>query len=45
MCILLKIGVTAWAAIVIAALILIIMALGKIRKRYPEKERKPLKKI
>jgi uncharacterized membrane protein (DUF373 family) len=45
MFILLKIGVTAWAAIAIAALILIIMALGVIRKMYPEKKRKPLKKI
>ena len=45
MFILLKIGGTAWAAIAIAALILILVAAGAIRKRYPEKKRKPLKKI
>jgi hypothetical protein len=45
MFILLKIGGTAWAAIVIVALILIFIVLGVIRKIYPEKKRKPLKKI
>jgi hypothetical protein len=45
MFILLKIGVTALAAIVIASLVLIFVVVGAIKKRYPEKERKPLKKI
>jgi len=45
MFILLKIGVTALAAIVIAALILIVLAAGVIRRIYPEKKRKPLKRI
>ena len=42
---LLKISGMAWAAIVIAALVLIFVVLGAIKKRYPEKERKPLKRI
>jgi uncharacterized membrane protein YraQ (UPF0718 family) len=45
MFILLKIGWTACAAIAIAALILILVAGVVIRKMYPEKRRKPLKKI
>ena len=42
---LLKISGTVWAAIASAALILILVAAGVIKKRYPEKKRKPLKKI
>jgi Na+-driven multidrug efflux pump len=42
---LLGISGMAWAAIVIAALILIVAAFGVIKKRYPEKPRKPLKRI
>jgi hypothetical protein len=45
MFILLKIGWTALAGIAIAVLILILVAVGVIRKKYPEKKRKPLKKI
>ncbi|MFZ0033974.1 MAG: hypothetical protein WAK60_03155 [Sedimentisphaerales bacterium] len=45
MFILLKIGVTAVAAIAIAALILIVLVAGAIKRRYPEKKRKPLKRI
>jgi len=45
MFILLNIGWTAWAAIAMAALILILVAARVIRKMYPEKKRKPLKKI
>jgi hypothetical protein len=42
---LLKISGMAWVAIVIAAVILITMVFGAIKKKYPEKGRKPLKKI
>jgi hypothetical protein len=42
---LLNIGGTGWAAIAISALILILVAAVVIRKKYPEKKRKPLKKI
>ena len=45
MFILLNIGGTAWAVIAVAALILILVAGVVIRKIYPEKKRKPLKKI
>jgi hypothetical protein len=45
MFILLNIGWTALAAIAMAALILILVAALVIRKIYPEKKRKPLKKI
>jgi hypothetical protein len=45
MFILLKLGVTAWAAIGLGALILILLAFGAIKKMYPEKKRKPLKRI
>ena len=45
MFILLKIGITALAAIVIAALILIFVVFGAIKKRHPEEGRKPLKKL
>jgi threonine/homoserine efflux transporter RhtA len=42
---LLGIGGTTWAAIAVGALILILIIVGVIRKIYPEKKRKPLKKI
>ena len=45
MFILLGISGTAWAVIAVAALILILVAGVVIRKIYPEKKRKPLKKI
>ncbi len=35
----------AWVAIVIGALIVIVFVAGIIRKFFPEKPRKPLKKI
>lgn len=35
----------AWAAIAIAAVILIVVVVGAIKNRYPEKQRKPLKKV
>jgi hypothetical protein len=41
----LLIGGTAWAAIVGAALILILVAAGLIKKMYPEKQHKPWKKV
>jgi len=45
MFILLGIGGTAWVGIAIGALILILIIVGAIMKMYPEKKRKPLKKI
>ena len=45
MFILLKFGGTAWAAIAVVALIVIFVAIGVIRRIYPEKKRKPLKRI
>jgi hypothetical protein len=45
MFILLNLGVTTWAAIALAALILIVFAFAAIKKMYPEKKRKPLKRI
>ena len=44
MFILLGLGVTAWAAIALGVLILIVFAFGAIKRMYPGKERKPLKK-
>ena len=45
MSILLKIGGTAWAGIVVVALVLILVAAGAIKKMYPEKTHKPWKKM
>ena len=45
MFILLGISKTAWVGIALGALILILIIVGAIIKRFPEKERKPLKKI
>ena len=42
---LLGIGATAWVGIGIGALILILVIVGAIMKMYPEKKRKPLKRI
>jgi hypothetical protein len=42
---LLGIGGTAVAAIIIGVLILIVLAFGVVKKFFPEKPRKPLKKI
>ena len=42
---LLGIGATAWVGIGIGALILILIIAGAIRRMFPEKERKPLKRI
>jgi threonine/homoserine efflux transporter RhtA len=42
---LLGIGATAWVGIGIGALILILIIAGAIRRKFPEKERKPLKRI
>jgi hypothetical protein len=44
MFILLGLGVTTWAAIALGALVLILLAFGAIKRMYPGKERKPLKK-
>lgn len=45
MFILSKIGGTAIAAIVIAALIAIVAVLGGIKRFFPEKPRKPLRRV
>jgi hypothetical protein len=42
---LLGIGATAWVGIGIGALIVILIIAGVIRRKFPEKERKPLKRI
>ncbi len=42
---LLAIGGTALAAIIIGVLILIVLAFGVVKKFFPEKPRKPLKRI
>ena len=45
MFILLKISGMAWAAMAIVALILISIVFGAIKKFFPEKKRKPLKRM
>ncbi len=45
MCILLKISGMALTAIIIAAVILIVLVFGAIKKYFPEKPRKPLKRM
>jgi hypothetical protein len=45
MFILLKIGLTAVAAVLLAAIILISIAATVLRRMHPEKKRKPLKRI
>jgi uncharacterized membrane protein len=46
MFILLKIGGTAWAGIAVVAIILILVAVGVIKKKmYPEKMHKPWKNM
>jgi hypothetical protein len=42
---LLKLGATGWTIIIAGAVILIFVAVGILRKIYPEKERKPLKRM
>jgi hypothetical protein len=42
---LLGIGGTALAAIIIAVLILIVLAFGAVKRFFPEKPRKPLKRM
>lgn len=45
MFIILKISGMAWASIAVAALILILIAAGAIKKFSPEKKNKPWKKV
>ena len=45
MSILLKMGVTAWAALLLAALIVIMFVVAAIKKFFPEKPRKPWKRV
>ncbi|MFA5252290.1 MAG: hypothetical protein WC454_06880 [Phycisphaerae bacterium] len=42
---LLKISGMAWAAMAIGAAILIVLVFNTIKKFFPEKQRKPLKRI